>query len=138
MAKSHWINAAFTIAMFAAVPALAQRPEAGMTGPNGAPNPMATQPSSSSSSSSMAPADNGGSTSSTAADSHSTRHGAMAHSMRSMHGKNDRSQDAEVDRLNDQSYQAASQGQAFTTDGSSQMTTPSGMAPDATTAPSGK
>ena len=44
-------------------------------------------------------------------ESHPMHH-AMRHAMRS--GKSDASQDSQVDQLNDQSYQAAQQGQAFT------------------------
>ena len=42
MKKTHLLQAVCAVAMLAATPALAQRPEAGMTGPTGAPNPEAT------------------------------------------------------------------------------------------------
>ena len=163
MTKSSLFQAVCTVAMLAAVPALAQnqRPESGMTGPNGAPNPALAQPGSSAnqravqnanggsgmtSGSSMSPADNGanssysaggmspssnGDTGSSAAmDSHSTHRSAMGHGSRAMHGESDTSQNAEVDRLNDQSYQSAQQGQSFSGAGSnsnsSGMTAPGG------------
>jgi hypothetical protein len=121
MAKTHLLQAVCTVAMLAAVPALAQRPESGMTGPNGAPNPAAQQPMPNSGS--TAPADNAGSASTSSpgdtgsastTPSHPKHRSAMARSAR---GHTDRSQDAAVDQLNDQSYQAAQQGQAFSAGG---------------------
>jgi hypothetical protein len=52
------------------------------------------------------------------AESHATHHSAMAHPTGAMHSaKSDSSQDASIDRLNDQSYQAAEKGQAFASRG---------------------
>jgi hypothetical protein len=116
MAKTRLLQAVCTVAMLAAVPAFAQRPEAGMTGAGGAPNPAAQQPAPNASSggtSSMTPATQDGTGSSASAESHSTHRSAMAHPTGSMRGRSDRSQDAAVDRLNEQSYQAAQQGQSF-------------------------
>lgn len=119
MAKTRLLQAVCTIAMLAATPAFAQRPEAGMTGPNGQPNPAASQPAQTGS---MMAADNtgatGGAGSSEAATPHVTHHSAMGHSAGAMHGRTDTSQDATVDRLNEQSYQAAQQGQTFSATGS--------------------
>jgi hypothetical protein len=129
MAKTRLLQAVCTVAMLAAVPALAQRPESGMTGPGGAPNPAAQQPAPNASSG-MTPATQDGTGSSASAESHSTHRSAMGHPTGSMHGRSDRSQDAAVDRLNDQSYQAAQQGQSFGSGGSDAgpgaMSSPSG------------
>jgi hypothetical protein len=129
MLKTRLLQAVCAVAMLAAVPALAQRPEAGMTGPNGVPNPAAKQPNAASGGTSantgdMAPANGGGATSSTSMDSHATHRMAMTPG--AMHGRTDTSQDAAVDRLNDQSYQAAQQGQAFGSNGPGMSAMPPG------------
>ncbi len=125
MARTRLLQAACTIAVLAATPAFAQRPEAGMTGPNGQPNPAAQQPAGGSTtpsgSTSMAPANQGGSAapapgSARMAEGYSTHH--SAHARGAMHGRSDNSQNAEVDRLNEQSFQAAQQGQSFGPGGS--------------------
>jgi len=113
MTKTRMLQAVCTFAMLAAAPALAQtqNPGSGMTGPNGQPNP-AVQQSAPNSSAGMAPADNG-SGASAPGDSHVTHRSAMGHHTGMMHSRADRSQDAAVDNLNDQSYQAAQSGQTF-------------------------
>jgi hypothetical protein len=141
MAKTRLLQTVCALAMLAAAPAFAQRPEAGMTSPNGTPNPEANQPASQSSHSSMAPANTGASSmnsgassanmapadkmgsannatnktgSTAAADSHSTHRSAMAHPTGMMRSrKTDESQNAAIDNLNDQSYQSAQKGEAF-------------------------
>jgi hypothetical protein len=57
-----------------------------------------------------------------------------------MHGKTDTSQDAAVDQLNNQSYRAAQQGQAFSGSGASGgMTAPgTGSAPGDSVGTDGK
>jgi hypothetical protein len=103
MAKTRLLGAICTVAMLAGAPAFAQtnRPT-GDTGAGGAPNNPTNAPT-------TAPAPN----SYPATESHSThRHSAMR-------ARNDLSQDSAVNRLNDESYQAAQKGQAFTVGGSS-------------------
>jgi hypothetical protein len=120
MAKTHLLQAVCAVALLAAGPALAQRPEAGMTNAAGQPNPMVHQ---NDTAANTAPTgQTGSSSSSTAGSSHYTHRSAMG---RSMHGRSDMSQDAAVDRLNDQSYQAAQQGQALSGNGSGMSTAPS-------------
>ncbi|MDB5400193.1 MAG: hypothetical protein JWQ55_2211 [Rhodopila sp.] len=143
MTKSRLLQAVCAVAMLAAVPALAQRPDAGMPGANGAPNPAAARPDSTANQkaaqnnsggmapandgTNMSPANNGGTGSSASAtESHSTHRSAMAHPSRAMRGRSDTSQDAAVDRLNEQSYQSAQQGQPFSAGGSD--SSPNGMA----------
>jgi hypothetical protein len=127
MTKTRMLQAVCTFAMLAATPALAQtqNPGSGMTGPNGQPNPAVQQPSSAG----MAPADNG-SGAAASGDSHVTHRSAMAHHTGMMHSRTDRSQDAAVDQLNEQSYQAAQRGQMFGADsGSGSMGSPSMSGP---------
>jgi hypothetical protein len=105
MAKTHLLPAVCTVAMLAAVPALAQTPQTGMTGS----------------------ASQGGADASAMHNGHPMHHSAMGHSTGAMHGRSDSSQDAAVDRLNEQSYQAAQQGQSFGADaGPGPMSTPGG------------
>jgi hypothetical protein len=119
MGKTHLLQAVCTVAMLAAVPALAQRPEAGMTGPNGTPNPVVRQPDqqtaqNNANTPAANPAPGGSSPSATDDQSSPTSH-PMHHSRHrgaAMRGAGD-SQNAAVDRLNDQSFQAAQQGQSF-------------------------
>jgi hypothetical protein len=90
MAKARLLQAACAVALLAATPAFAQ--------------PTTTQPN-------MAPADKMDQTGG-GMDSHSTHRSAMSgHS--GMHARNDSSQNAAVDQLNDQSFQAAQRGQSF-------------------------
>ena len=77
----------------------------------------------------MSPASKMGSSSGTAMNGQSTHRSAMmGHSDHMMHGRTDTSQDAAVDQLNDQSYRAAQQGQAFSASntGAGGMTAPGG------------
>jgi hypothetical protein len=83
--------------MLAAVPALAQ---------NNTPNAPAQPAPTDNTSSGMAPADQGHAASS---EDHMTHRSAMGRS----NSRTDTSQNAAVDRLNEQSYQAAQQGQTF-------------------------
>jgi hypothetical protein len=104
MLKTRLLQAVCTVAMLAAVPAFAQ--------------------------SNTPPADTG-SAGPTADESHATHHSARAHRPGAMQsGKSTASQDAAVDRLNEQSYQAAQKGESFTGGGSDQgspgATNPSG------------
>jgi hypothetical protein len=141
MSKSRLLQAVCTVAMLAAAPAFAQNTPAGTTEPNGAAN--ATQHQAMPNGGAMS--DNGGgmnggsmeppnkmgsavgTTSSMASESHSTHRSAMAHANRAMRGQTDSSQDAAVNHLNDQSYQAAEKGQAFSANGSD--TTPAAAMP---------
>src|ERR1700712_3379048 len=114
MTKTRLLQAVCTVAMLAAAPAFAQQTETptGATGPNGSANPQATQSMSGNNGGSggMTPANPGGTGASASADSHATHRSGMG---RAMHGgRDDNSQNAAVDRLNDQSYQAAQQGQS--------------------------
>jgi hypothetical protein len=141
MAKTRLLQAVCTVALLAAAPAFAQQTQTptGATGPNGAPNPV-DQPASHAASPKtaatdtnpgMAPANSGANSTSavnesnkndtnkSASDeSHSTRHATMERPMHATHSRTDTSQDAAVNRLNDQSYKAAEQGQAFSANGS--------------------
>jgi hypothetical protein len=120
MLKTRLLQAVCTVAMLAAVPAFAQSNTPGSVAPPGADNKAG-----------MAPADNTGAGGPTADDSHATHRSARGHRSGAMHsGKSATSQDAAVDRLNEQSYQAAQKGEAFggggSDQGSSGMTKPSG------------
>lgn len=111
MTKTHLLQAVCAVAMLAATPALAQRPEAGMTNANGTPNPAAAHPAPATGSN--APANDGADSMSMAtpngsSGSHYSHRPAMAHEQSGA-----MSQDAAVNRLNDESYHAAQQGQAF-------------------------
>ena len=106
MLKTRLLQAVCTVAMLAAVPAFAQSntPPAGSGSGTGAPM---------------------------AEESHSTHHSTKAHRSGTMHSaKSAASQDAAVDRLNEQSYQAAQKGEAFNGGGSDKdsggMTYPGG------------
>ena len=120
MAKTRLLQAACTAALLAAVPALAQT-----NTPNSAAQPAPAQPAPTDNSN-MAPAHPSHSAS---GEGHMTHRSAMSHSGGMMHGRSDTSQNAAVDRLNEQSFQAAQQGQTFGGVGGSDsgtMTTPSG------------
>jgi hypothetical protein len=124
MLKTRLLQAVCTVAMLAAVPAFAQSNSpsagAGSTAPPSADNAGGT-----------APADKDGLGAPAADGSHATHRSAKGHRTGAMQsGKSATSQDAAVDNLNEQSYQAAQKGQAFTGGGSDQgsagMTNPSG------------
>ena len=104
MANARLLQAICTVAMLAAAPAIAQTDTApASTGTGNSVNAPAADNTST------------GSGSSGTMSTHS-HHSAMAgHSSKMMHGKSDASQDAAVNQLNDQSYQAAQRGQAFGT-----------------------
>jgi hypothetical protein len=104
MEKMRLFQAACTVAMLAAVPALAQAPA----------NDSSTAPSSPTGAASTAPADNA----SPPATGHAMHGSAMRHRTGMKRGTSDTSQNDAVDRLNDQSFQAAQQGQTFTGGGS--------------------
>jgi hypothetical protein len=120
MAKARLLSAACTVAMLAASPVFAQsNTPTGDTGAGGVTNaptmhettpPSTTPPSMS--------AGNGSPATGTQHPAHrmamEQHHGAGAMRV----GKSDTAQNAAVDRLNDQSYQAAQQGQKFNTVGS--------------------
>lgn len=137
MAKLKLVQAACAVALLASAPAFAQsNTEVGATGQGGgAVNPTAheTMPSNTGGTSmsgdkgNMMPAHGMNASGSQAAmDSHSTHRAAMGHMHGMMHGRNDRSQDAAVDQLNEQSYQAAQNGQAFNGSTMSGSTAPAG------------
>jgi hypothetical protein len=110
MQKNRLLQAVCAVAMLAAMPAFGQS----NTPPAGA-----------------EPADTGNMAAPAAGESHTTHHSARAHRTGAMHsGKTDASQNADVDRLNEQSYQAAQKGEAFggggPDQGSSGMTRPNG------------
>jgi hypothetical protein len=108
MAKAHLLRAACTVAMLAASPVFAQNTQTGDTAAGGAASAPATHDAMPSS---TAPTSTAGSEQPTHKMAH--HHGGA------MHGsKGDRSQDAMVDRLNEQSFQAAQQGQSFSVSGS--------------------
>ena len=127
MAKTHLLQAVLSAAMLAAVPALAQtNTETGATGAGGAANNPTAMPSTtggSSSADTMTPGMKPMRSHHAGMEDHATHRSAMMHSGERMHGRS--SQSAAVDQLNDQSYQAARNGQAFNgtnaTDGSSTM-----------------
>lgn len=102
-----------TVAMLVAVPALAQNMQNGNTSPS-PPGPAQQQ---------MAPSGNMnqggtmGGQASTMGQSTASHNTAMRMHHPGMKGMTDTSQNAEVDRLNDQSLQAAQAGQAFNPSG---------------------
>jgi hypothetical protein len=132
MAKARLLQAACTFAMLAAAPAFAQTDtQPGTTAGNAANAPAADNMSTSGATgtSPMSPASKMGSSSGSAMNGQSTHRSAMmGHSDHMMHGRTDTSQDAAVDQLNDQSYRAAQQGQAFSASntGTGGMTAPGG------------
>jgi hypothetical protein len=149
MLKVRLLHAVCGIALLASVPAFAQpqRPGGDLVSSSGVPNPNAKQPATGP----LAPQNNGANTTSMASppattapaaksgtetsgksgtdssammDKHPMHHEAMRHeAMRhKIKGeKTDTSQDGAVDHLNDQSYKAASQGEAFKVAGSEGM-----------------
>jgi hypothetical protein len=133
MAKTRLLQAVCTVAILAAAPAFAQTnmPTGDTAAGGAANNPTAHEAMPNST---MAPADRmgspngsmGGMGSHAAMDNHSTHRTAMAHTPGAMHGRSDASQDAAVDQLNEQSFQAARSGQAYNGGGSGGMTAPGG------------
>ncbi len=100
MENARLLQAICTVAVLAAAPAFAQTDTAPAS--TGAGNSV------------NAPAGDNTSTGSGTSGTMNTHSSHMAaHSSKMMHGKSDASQDAAVNQLNDQSYQAAQRGQAF-------------------------
>ena len=114
MTKARLLQAVCTVAMLAAAPAFAQtNTQPATTGADNSVNsPTGTG-------SSMAPADRMGSSDSSGMSTRSTHHATMGHSSGMMRSRGDSSQNAAVDQLNEQSYQAAQRGEAFNGSGSS-------------------
>jgi hypothetical protein len=131
MAKARLLQAVCTVAILAAAPAFAQtdtRP-AGTGSSVNSPTDDNTPPTSGTMTPASKMGSSGESSSSAAMHSQSTHRSAMAgHGM--MHTKSDTSQDAAVDELNNQSYQAAQRGQTLSSSNmrSGGMTAPSGSA----------
>jgi hypothetical protein len=111
MAKARLLQVACSVAMLAASPVFAQNnTQTGDAAAGGAANAPATHDAMPGS---MAPASTG------PAGSEEPMHKMAHHHGGAMRGsKGDRSQDAMVDRLNEQSLQAAQQGQSFSVSGS--------------------
>ncbi len=130
MAQSRLLQAVCTAALLAAAPAFAQQTT---TPPAGA---APTAPAAHDGT--MAPGGKMGSMDGTGSSMghHRMHRSAMRdHSTGAMHGgRSDTSQDAVVDQLNNQSYQAAQQGQAFSSAGSGGMMAPAGGGSPATDA----
>jgi hypothetical protein len=129
MAKMGLLQAVCTVAVMAAVPAFAQtNTQPGDTGMGSSANNPSMHQNMQNNSGSMTPADRMGS-SDESMGGRSMHRADMGHHG-AMHGKTDMSQDAMVDQLNEQSYQAARSGQAFNGSGSSSgsggMTMPNG------------
>jgi len=120
MANTRLLLTACTVALLGAAPAFAQtNTPTGDTGAGGAPNNPTAHETMPNRAGNMAPADRMGSMSDhdsrATMDSHMSHRSTMAHPM---NGKSDTSQEAAVDQLNEQSYQAARSGQAFNGSGS--------------------
>lgn len=132
MAQARLLQAVCTVAMLAAVPAFAQNtamPPANQTGGNGMPpagdnlgGPAyhSGHMAQNNANSSMAPAGNPGSENQGSEGQESENRGSMHHSGMMEHsrhamraGRNDTSQDAAVDELNERSYRAAQKGETF-------------------------
>ena len=114
MARTRLLSAVCAVSLLATVPAFAQSsPQTGDAGSGSAAPAGGT----------TAPADKMGSSGGSHAmmDHHSTMHPRNG-----MHAMGSRSQNGEVDRLNDRSYQAARSGQAFNGSVPGDMSTPSG------------
>ncbi len=130
MVRIRLLQAVCTVAILSAVPALAQNmtPPAAV-GPSGALNPDENSPSALKAAAArhkarMSPSAHGKMAAATSDDSqqmgapasddsHATHHSAMTHPKGMLHHRTDPSQDAAVDTLNDQSYQAAQKGEGF-------------------------
>jgi len=103
MAKASLLKAACAAAMLVATPVLAQTtPAPANTSPAGAPNTPTTHEAT--------------------PGAHAMHHSAMVNHHAKHASQSATSQDAAVDRLNQQSYEAAQKGQAF---GPTETTTPS-------------
>jgi hypothetical protein len=133
MLKMSLLHAVCGVALLASVPAFAENPGGGLVSTTGVLNPEAQQPTSGP----LAPQNNGANAASMASlraeDGSSEKRGtkafgksgrdfaAIAHKHPMHHeatgGKTDSSQDAAIDHLNDQSFKAATQGEAFTVAG---------------------
>ena len=127
MLKIRLLQAVCTVAMLGAVPAFAQSNTRADSAPPAGQQamPANTNTAGSDSKTSMAPAGKDGLGMPGHGQTmhhtmhHSMHRSAMTHRDRAMHGsKTDASQDPTVDQLNNQSYQAAQKGQAFTGSGS--------------------
>jgi hypothetical protein len=120
MAKTGLLPAVCSIAILAASPAFAQTNMPTGDAPAGAPNNR-TMP--------MTPADKMGASHGPMGEMGShpemDRHSGHRVAMGAMHGRSEASQNAAVDQLNEQSYQAARSGQAFNGVGSGAVTAPS-------------
>jgi hypothetical protein len=123
MAQAGLLGTVCTVALLAAAPAFAQtdtRPA--RTGPdstvqdNTVPNNRASMPGARDSTMSpgMRADSSGAADSSGSMDHHSTHRSATLRHEGAMRGGSDSSQNAAVDRLNEQSFQAAQNGQSFT------------------------
>jgi hypothetical protein len=123
MAQAGLLGTVCTVALLAAAPAFAQtdtRPA--QTGPdstvqdNTVPNNRASMPGARDSTMSpgMRADSSGAADSSGSMDHHSTHRSATLRHEGAMRGGSDSSQNAAVDRLNEQSFQAAQNGQSFT------------------------
>lgn len=125
MLKTSLLQAVCTVAMFAAVPAFAQtntpkdtNSMPGAAGQQAAPH----KTSAPADKTSMAPADKDGL--GVPGHSQGTHRTAMTHHNRAMRSaKTDTSQDSTVDQLNEKSYSAAENGQAFAANGSDKAST---------------
>jgi hypothetical protein len=117
MAKSGLLRAACTVALLAAAPAFAQTAtQPADTGAGNMPNAPAAHDSSGMSPGMKMGSSTDGESSGTMSHQ-STHRSAMGGGHESMHSRNDTSQNAAVERLNDQSFQAAQSGQAYTGSG---------------------
>jgi hypothetical protein len=124
MLKIRLLQAVCTVAMLGAVPAFAQSnmPQSNMHGSAAAPAGQQAMPDNNKGS-----AANGDTASSdglgVSGHGQKSHRMAMTHRDRAMHSssKTDTSQDSTIDQLNNQSYQAAQQGQTFAGNGSGNM-----------------
>jgi hypothetical protein len=132
MAKAGLFTAVCTVALLAAVPAFAQTgTQPGDTGPGNTVNTPAAHDQTGANGSTMSPAPNMGASAddqssgaqSSGAMNHQSTHRSAMTGRGVMRGRDDTSQNAVVDRLNDQSFQAAQSGQTY---GGSNMA-PGGM-----------
>ena len=130
MAQARLLQAVCTVALLAAAPAFAQTATqpAGVGNPPNVPTAHDPTMPRSAAPSSMAPAEKMGTSSDSGASADTHRSTMNDHRMGATHGRTDTSQNAAVDQLNEQSYQAAQNGQAFsaTDNGSSGTMPPSG------------
>jgi hypothetical protein len=125
MAKARLLQAVCTVAMLATAPAFAQTDT--QPGRPGTGNTM-NSPEPDNGSMAGSPTQSNRMSSGNAMSGQSMHRSAMAGHSRMMGGKSDTSQNATVDQLNEQSYRAAQQGQAFSA---------SNMSPNGSMAPAG-